>query len=172
MDPGGNGLGVAAGPGEFRGYGGVRSRRGHGSGKAAGAKEREDLKADGAGAGVGETGRGKRGEWRCPRRDGVGDRIDSEGTEPIRHSDASRWLVDLNAQRAAEERSGVVRWMRPEFQRTAAAQTGLGVEAEEEEAGPARVARAAWPPSLPERVRAVRDCLAQGGVPATGESPS
>jgi hypothetical protein len=68
-------------------------------------------------------------------------------------------LVELNAVRAAEERSGLVRWLRPEFQRTAATQEGLGVEMEEEEQRPARAARHPWPPSLPERVRAVRDYL-------------
>jgi len=41
-------------------------------------------------------------------------------------------LVELNAARAAEERSGLVRWLRPEFQKTTAAQTGLGVEMEDE----------------------------------------
>jgi hypothetical protein len=70
-------------------------------------------------------------------------------------------LVELNAARAAEERSGLVRWLRPEFQRTAATQEGLGVEMEEEEQRPARAARLPWPPALPERVRAVRDYLMQ-----------
>ncbi len=70
-------------------------------------------------------------------------------------------LVELNAARAAEERTGLVRWLRPEFQRTAATQEGLGVEMEEEEQRPARAARLPWPPALPERVRAVRDYLMQ-----------
>lgn len=66
-----------------------------------------------------------------------------------------------NAARAAEERSGLVRWLRPEFQKTGAAQAGFGVEMEDEDLKPARPARLAWPPSLPERVRAVRDYLTQ-----------
>lgn len=70
-------------------------------------------------------------------------------------------LVELNASRAAEERSGMVRWLRPEFQNTAATQTGLAVEPGAEERHPARAARLGWPPSLPERVRAVRDYLMQ-----------
>lgn len=70
-------------------------------------------------------------------------------------------LVDLNAARAAEERSGLVRWLRPEFQRTTATQESLGVEMEEEEQRPAPAARISWPASLPERVRAVRDYLMQ-----------
>jgi hypothetical protein len=70
-------------------------------------------------------------------------------------------LVELNAARAAEERAGLIRWLRPEFQKTGAAQAGLGVEMEEEDLTPARAARLPWPPSLPERVRAVRDYLMQ-----------
>ncbi len=70
-------------------------------------------------------------------------------------------LVELNSARAAEERAGLVRWLRPEFQKTGAAQVGLGVEVEEEELRPVRPARLPWPPSLPERVRAVRDYLTQ-----------
>jgi hypothetical protein len=79
-------------------------------------------------------------------------------------------VVELNGVRAAEERSGLVRWLRPEFQRTAAVQTGLDVEMEGEEAQPVRVARLPWPPSLPERVRAVRDYLQQTPAPVLSEA--
>jgi len=74
-------------------------------------------------------------------------------------------LVELNAARAAEERAGLVRWLRPEFQASGATQAGLGVEMEEEEQQPARVGRLPWPASLPERVRAVRDFLMQSHGP-------
>jgi hypothetical protein len=70
-------------------------------------------------------------------------------------------IVELNVARAAEERSGIVRWLRPEFQKTAAAQTGLPMEMEEADLQPASSMRVSWPPSLPERVRAVRDYLEQ-----------
>jgi hypothetical protein len=70
-------------------------------------------------------------------------------------------LVDLNAARSTEERSGLIRWLRPEFQRTTATQGGLDVEIEEAEAQPTRILRLPWPASLPERVRAVRDRLVQ-----------
>jgi hypothetical protein len=70
-------------------------------------------------------------------------------------------LVELNIARAAEERRGLVRWLRPEFQQTTATQEGLGVEMEEEEQQHGRAGRLAWPLSLPERVRAVRDFLLQ-----------
>lgn len=77
-------------------------------------------------------------------------------------------LVELNSARAAEERVGLIRWLRPEFQESGATQTGLGVEAEERALATARVGRLPWPASLPERVRAVRDYLTQtpGPVPS------
>lgn len=76
-------------------------------------------------------------------------------------------LVRLNAARAAEERRGRVRWLRPEFQKPAA-----GVAAAfGEEFAPAAAATAAkqdkqpWPKSIPEQARAVRLALAsQRGV--------
>jgi hypothetical protein len=74
-------------------------------------------------------------------------------------------LVELNTARAAEERAGTVRWLRPEYQRIGALQTGLGVEVEQEEEQPVRVGRLPWPSSLPERVRAVRDYLTQAAAP-------
>jgi hypothetical protein len=79
-------------------------------------------------------------------------------------------LVELNAARAADERSGLVRWLRPEFQKTTATQAGLGVEMEEEVHRPARAARLPWPPALPERVRAVRDYLMQAPAPVAPET--
>jgi hypothetical protein len=79
-------------------------------------------------------------------------------------------LVELNATRAVEERSGQVRWLRPEFQKTTATQASLGVEMEEEEQGPTRALRLPWPPSLPERVRAVRDYLIKTPAPVRPET--
>jgi hypothetical protein len=78
-------------------------------------------------------------------------------------------LVELNAVRAAEERSGLVRWLRPEFQKTTETQAGLGVEMEEEEPRSASASRIPWPPHLPERVRAVRDFLMQAPAPVGPE---
>jgi hypothetical protein len=74
-------------------------------------------------------------------------------------------LVELNAVRAAEERAGLVRWLRPEFQKATAVQAGLGVEMEEDVPIAARAGRAAWPAALPDRVRAVRDFLMQSPEP-------
>ena len=79
-------------------------------------------------------------------------------------------LVELNAARAAEERSGLVRWLRPEFQNVAATQAGFDVEGEEEEAQPAPSVRTPWPSSLPERVSVVRNFLRQTPAPVPPET--
>jgi hypothetical protein len=75
-------------------------------------------------------------------------------------------LVALNAERAEEERNGLIRWLRPELQNPSGGreetQVGLpGVEmTEEDKEVPAAVpAVIAWPKKLPERVAAVRSLL-------------
>jgi hypothetical protein len=73
-------------------------------------------------------------------------------------------LVALNEERQAEERRGVIRWLRPEYQQTALlGQAGLEIEMEEA-AAPVS-ARRPWPASLPERVGAIRAVLAEGRQP-------
>ena len=75
-------------------------------------------------------------------------------------------LVQLNAERAGEERAGLVRWLRPDFQKPAdgvAARFGEGFEP----AAPAttKEKKQAWPKTLPEQARALRQLLAaQKGV--------
>jgi hypothetical protein len=72
--------------------------------------------------------------------------------------------VTLNEQRPAEERLGVIRWLCPEFQQNRQrGQIGLGIEMEEANAKP--VVRQPWPTTLPERVRAIRDALANAAYP-------
>ena len=74
-------------------------------------------------------------------------------------------LVALNAERAAEERAGRVRWLRPDFQapgEAAATQARL-LEMVPAAVGPVVAAIAPWPKRLPERVSAVRDLLVRGG---------
>jgi hypothetical protein len=78
-------------------------------------------------------------------------------------------LVRLNAERAAEERSGLVRWLRPEFQKPAegvAATFGEEFAATAATATPAaKQQKQAWPKSIPEQARAVRLALnAERGV--------
>lgn len=72
-------------------------------------------------------------------------------------------LVALNAERAAEERKGIVRWLRPEFQAAATkpAQTEMEMPETEEVAGkPTKAGRQLWPKDLPDQVRAVAEALA------------
>jgi hypothetical protein len=84
-------------------------------------------------------------------------------------------LVALNAERAAEEKRGFVRWLRPDFQcrdRAAAprgVQTALEVEAETPapppEVGAASAApKRPWPKALKDQIRAVREVRAQGAA--------
>ncbi|MEA2604429.1 MAG: hypothetical protein QOF89_5421 [Acidobacteriota bacterium] len=75
-------------------------------------------------------------------------------------------LVALNAERAEEERNGLVRWLRPEFQNPGGAreetQAALpGTESPEEEAATPPAATP-WPKKLPEQVAAVRGLLLVG----------
>ena len=86
-------------------------------------------------------------------------------------------LVALNAERAAEEARGIVRWLRPEFQNPAAkpdspmpAQDDL-VAADDDDgqdaaAAVAKLAKAApWPKDPVAQVRAVADVLGASAVP-------
>jgi len=80
-------------------------------------------------------------------------------------------LVALNAERAKEEASGLVRWLRPDYQNPGAAQmqqTALPVEVEAE-AKPEnqRAGRLAWPKPLSERVKLVSAALAAVKEPVT-----
>ncbi|TKD08448.1 class I SAM-dependent DNA methyltransferase [Polyangium fumosum] len=76
-------------------------------------------------------------------------------------------LVALNAERAAEEARGIIRWLRPEFQNPsgaqAATQTTIATaeETPDDEEAPAVEAQKAkaWPKKLPEQIAAVRDRL-------------
>lgn len=80
-------------------------------------------------------------------------------------------LVDLNAERAAEEARGIVRWLRPEFQNP------KGRAGEQESLLPGQAAAPVvaaagknnWPKALAEQVQAVRSALAEQPAPATPE---
>lgn len=78
-------------------------------------------------------------------------------------------LVALNAERAAEERQGHIRYLRPEFQRSGQA-TQAGFLAGGVAAAGARRERKAWPASLSDRVRAIREMLAVQSGPVTAET--
>jgi hypothetical protein len=78
-------------------------------------------------------------------------------------------LAELNSSRAQDERSGIVHWLRPEFQQTAVTQAGLDIDFTEEDVQPIRESRLVWPPSLPERVRAVSDLVIYAASPMAPE---
>jgi hypothetical protein len=81
-------------------------------------------------------------------------------------------FVTVNAERAAEEKKGLIRWLRPEFQIPV---SGLGeapiseqleIDTGEEVVVAAKPgARRPWPATLPEQVRAVAEVLAAAGAP-------
>jgi hypothetical protein len=81
-------------------------------------------------------------------------------------------LVALNAERAAEEAQGLVRWLRPEYQapdetpQPAARQAALLEVAETAEVAPPD-GKQPWPDTLPARARAVRAALVNAAAPAT-----
>ncbi|HOZ50167.1 MAG TPA: class I SAM-dependent DNA methyltransferase [Candidatus Hydrogenedentes bacterium] len=82
-------------------------------------------------------------------------------------------LVALNAERAAEERQGIVRWLRPEYQCPGGVRAGaeagelVGVTSEGAELEAPK--KAAWPKALADQAQAVRGALAALGVPATAD---
>ena len=83
-------------------------------------------------------------------------------------------LVALNRERAEEERKGVVRWLRPDYQ---IPRFGKGLAKEEQvEAeldAPAIAAKApAWPAGLPDQIRAVRAALAAAERPLDAKTVS
>jgi hypothetical protein len=70
-------------------------------------------------------------------------------------------LVALNHERAEEERNGIVRWLRPEFQAPAAAKpTHAEMAMPEPETVPTALGKRPWPNTLPEQVQVVRSALA------------
>jgi hypothetical protein len=76
-------------------------------------------------------------------------------------------LVALNAERAAEERRGLVRWLRPEFQNPSGAsaitQTELaGTSADKATAIAAPAKAIKWPAKLPAQIALVRNLVTQG----------
>jgi hypothetical protein len=75
-------------------------------------------------------------------------------------------LVALNAERAAEEAKGLVRWLRPEFQNPSGAvqpvQGKMDVDAQPTPA--AKPTGRVWPKKLPEQIAAVRDLLSGATV--------
>lgn len=80
-------------------------------------------------------------------------------------------LVALNAERAAEEARGLVRWLRPEFQAAGVAQPAQGEmdTGEETEIATTPAQKHAWPKTIPEQVQALRAALATAPAPQTSD---
>jgi hypothetical protein len=79
-------------------------------------------------------------------------------------------LVDLNAERAAEEAKGTIHWLRPEYQQRTAAPTQAALAIDTEEILPtpkAKPDRKPWPTTLPERVKAIQSALTEAQAPFT-----
>lgn len=78
-------------------------------------------------------------------------------------------LCALNAQRAAEERTGTIRYLRPAFQNPAATATQTTLATSEATSTPTAAkpaAKLAWPKSLAEQAQAVRAALTSFATPA------
>ncbi|MFX1713403.1 hypothetical protein [Stutzerimonas stutzeri] len=86
-----------------------------------------------------------------------------------------RRLVELNAQRAAEESRGLIRWLRPDYQNpnvdVAPEQAEVELEAEESTTKPAAKAKKlAWPKGMRDQIATLRSTL--GGEAMTLEELS
>lgn len=86
-------------------------------------------------------------------------------------------LVSLNAERAAEEAQGKIRWLRPDFQNpegTTTEQTELAVGDDSKTPHSPQTTvhtpRTPWPKSLPEQVRILREVLTAQSSPTTAET--
>lgn len=89
----------------------------------------------------------------------------------LSEQDILQRLVDLNAERAAEEARGLVRWLRPEYQApeeyAKGTQAALELDDGAAVVAPVAVAARKWPAALPEQVAAVREVLAAAEEPVT-----
>jgi len=83
-------------------------------------------------------------------------------------------LVALNAERAAEETRGLIRWLRPEFQNPqgSALPTQGGLDTGEDDVVAEKTAAAKkqpWPKDLTDQVRAVSATLAASLIPRSAD---
>ncbi len=68
-------------------------------------------------------------------------------------------LVALNAARRAEEASGLVRWLRPEYQAPSYVPTTATLEGFTEETTATTRRKQPWPATIPDQFRVVKDAL-------------
>ncbi|MCP5141075.1 MAG: class I SAM-dependent DNA methyltransferase [Gammaproteobacteria bacterium] len=131
------------------------------------AKDQRDvpISSDGQHPGASATGNAPDGHAAlCPSYEGgdIGEHIRAVDEAVLQR------LVDLNAERAAEEARGLVRWLRPDYQNP---QGDTAAEQTEAELAPtetvAATAKAAWPKDLPAQIQAVRAALQQSPAAVT-----
>ena len=87
-------------------------------------------------------------------------------------------LVALNAERAAEEKRGIIHWLRPEYQAKGQAKITLPVDLPFSFGKPAKKSKAkpaapkgktAWPKKMAERVQVVEAALHRHGTATPAE---
>ena len=76
-------------------------------------------------------------------------------------------LVDLNAERAAEEAQGLVRWLRPAYQDPDGVAQEQQIELDVPQVAAQKVGKQPWPKTLPEQAQAVRLVVSSLNVPAS-----
>jgi hypothetical protein len=93
------------------------------------------------------------------------------------HEEIVTGLVALNAERAAEERRGFIRWIRPEFQNATGTATETGLDTDPDETTAAATilttptaGKRTWPKTLAEQAQAVRTQLTTLAAPTTPEA--
>ncbi len=79
-------------------------------------------------------------------------------------------LLALNAERAAEEAQGQIRWLRPEYQAPEAAGTQTSLAVEKPKAKKSERAAAPWPDGLPAQMQAVQRLLGEAASPLDAAS--
>jgi hypothetical protein len=93
--------------------------------------------------------------------------VDKSDEQTQAEEDLLSRLVALNAERAAEEAQGTIRWLRPDFQAPHALQApiGLAIEAEDKEievvSTPPNRNKLEWPKKISEQIQVVRQLLTQ-----------
>ncbi|MCC7485114.1 MAG: class I SAM-dependent DNA methyltransferase [Burkholderiales bacterium] len=121
------------------------------------------------GEGAGTAARGEGGE--SGAREAGGALSSREEAKRALDDALLERLVALNAERAAEEKRGLVRWLRPEFQIPASgkpqapAPEQAEIDVGEKTAPAAPAKRRPWPATLPEQVKAVGEVLAAARGP-------
>jgi SAM-dependent methyltransferase len=88
---------------------------------------------------------------------------------PMTDAEILEYIVALNTARAAEEKAGVICWLRPEFQAKGELQLeGGSAHLDKPQSKPAKKPRKQpWPAALAERIKAVEIALAQAEKPQT-----